>query len=1152
MKFLIVDTGLSEAIALRLADEGNKVFYYSVWEHADPYEGDTLYGRGLLDDHPKIERVQNWHSYVDKVDLILFNDISFGEDVSNLLKSGYKVIGTTKEGERLEADRWFPHEKFQHLRYPPMAKFKSVDKAVKHIKEKYDTNERVVVKLSGFVRGTYVSFGKDDAIDYILQHASKAEGEDVEILVQKFIDGVEVAVGAWVSRHFPLLNFGWNMNFEHKKKFPGDLGPNCYSEDTEVLTKDGWKLFKDVTYEDEILAYNKEKNKLVWEKPLKIYWKYYEGKLIHFKNRYIDLLVTPNHRMLGIPRKVFYKRGLDGLKVVSAEDLAKSGEFTVLQASTYGGYSPEYFELPAYRDGRGYTYKSVKIDFSVWVKFMGWYLSEGYVTKHCVYICQHKNTYDEQISAILKKMPFSFTRVKEGFKIYSTQLANYLKQFGKAKEKYIPSYIKNASSKHIRIFLEEFRKGDGSLHNSQNRYHSSSYRLISDIQEMLLKIGIASTIVSDKRKEMISPLSGKVYSCDTVYSLEERRTYYTSIRGNNKETVQYSGYIGSVTVPSSFIVVRRNGRVAISGNTGEMGTMLFWADVFDNDKLVRETLMPMSTWLRNHYGNHYVDINLLVEYNTGKVYVVEFTCFDEETEILTKEGWKDYKSVKVGDLALSIDPQTKEISWKRITNKIVLDYEGDMVRIGGDKQAVDIFVTPDHELIYEPYFKKEVLKSRADEIPSHCKIIRSGYWKGEEREYIEIPDYVEHHYLGKYGKYIDLSKPVKKVKAEVFMKFLGLYLAEGSIGSGKRSVVISQSPKSKRRDEIRQILEEFSTSLNCKLTENEKGFQISSIQLVNYLGKLGLVGKKSYEKFIPQEFKELSPKLLRDLLYGFYLGDGSYHRNQYIYATSSERLADDLQEIVIKIGKVANIYERKQKGTIMTIDGKKYTRNSNLYVVSERSKKINYYVDNRNKNIVTYKGKVWDVEVEDNHTLLVRRKGKPYFSGNCRFGYPHILITLPLILSDIGSLFWSMASGEATEVKYDTRPAVGIGINIAGYPNDCAMEPYFNMKFKINYPKEKELHKYYVPAGVYKQKGDKPNEFRVVPSHGRVFVAVGVGETLLESQLMAVDLAERVLLPDGIWRYDIGDRLYAEVPYLLKYGYISTQRAKQFMNILND
>lgn len=70
----------------------------------------------------------------------------------------------------------------------------------------------------------------------------------------------------------------------------------CYSDDTEVLTNHGWKLFKDLEVLDKIATLNSD-NKLEFQFPTE-YQKYDNvDKLYNFKGRNIDLLVTNNHNM---------------------------------------------------------------------------------------------------------------------------------------------------------------------------------------------------------------------------------------------------------------------------------------------------------------------------------------------------------------------------------------------------------------------------------------------------------------------------------------------------------------------------------------------------------------------------------------------------------------------------------------------------------------------------------------------------------------------------------------------------------------------------------------------------------------------------------------------------------------------------------------
>ena len=45
----------------------------------------------------------------------------------------------------------------------------------------------------------------------------------------------------------------------------------------------------------------------------------------------------------------------------------------------------------------------------------------------------------------------------------------------------------------------------------------------------------------------------------------------TCIRKNHFKTIDYNGYVGCVSISTGFVIIRRNNRVAISGNTGGMG-----------------------------------------------------------------------------------------------------------------------------------------------------------------------------------------------------------------------------------------------------------------------------------------------------------------------------------------------------------------------------------------------------------------------------------------------------------------------------------------------------------------------------------------------------------------------------------------------------
>src|SRR5581483_5315629 len=74
-------------------------------------------------------------------------------------------------------------------------------------------------------------------------------------------------------------------------------GP-CYSDDTEVLTRRGWLKFADTLPEDEFATRHPKTKALEWQQPTYFHKEAWQGDLLNFHGQTLDILVTPNHRML--------------------------------------------------------------------------------------------------------------------------------------------------------------------------------------------------------------------------------------------------------------------------------------------------------------------------------------------------------------------------------------------------------------------------------------------------------------------------------------------------------------------------------------------------------------------------------------------------------------------------------------------------------------------------------------------------------------------------------------------------------------------------------------------------------------------------------------------------------------------------------------
>ena len=217
-KFLFASlSGLISDIAWQVSKEGHEVRYYI----KDQKESDIADGF--------VAKSEDWEKDSDWADIIVFDDtLGQGEKAQALRAQGKKVIGGTAYTDRLEDDRSFGQEELKKagVNIIPYGEFESFDEAVEHVIKNPD---RYVIKPSGEAqnvkRRLFVG-EEEDGQDVIrmLEAYTKAFSDEIKVFqLQRMVTGVEVAVGGFFNGKqfvYPV-----NVNFEHKKLFPGNLGP---------------------------------------------------------------------------------------------------------------------------------------------------------------------------------------------------------------------------------------------------------------------------------------------------------------------------------------------------------------------------------------------------------------------------------------------------------------------------------------------------------------------------------------------------------------------------------------------------------------------------------------------------------------------------------------------------------------------------------------------------------------------------------------------------------------------------------------------------------------------------------------------------------------------------------------------------------------
>lgn len=236
-KFLFVSLeSLSGDLAWTLVKEGHEVKSYIKAPHdADVYQG-------------FVERIDDWKPWVDWADVIVFDDVEFGSIADGLRKKGKLVIGGSEYTDRLEIDREFGQSEMKRhgVNILPSWQFSSYDEAIKFVKE---NPSRYVLKPSGNTPSTgktLLFLGQEedgkDILELLEQNKNAWQKQAPVFLLQKYIAGVEVAVGAFFNGHdfiYPI-----NVNFEHKRVFPGDIGPFAGEMGTLMYWSEPNVLFK--------------------------------------------------------------------------------------------------------------------------------------------------------------------------------------------------------------------------------------------------------------------------------------------------------------------------------------------------------------------------------------------------------------------------------------------------------------------------------------------------------------------------------------------------------------------------------------------------------------------------------------------------------------------------------------------------------------------------------------------------------------------------------------------------------------------------------------------------------------------------------------------------------------------------------------------
>ena len=314
----------------------------------------------------------------------------------------------------------------------------------------------------------------------------------------------------------------------------------CFSDDTEILTSDGWKKGLDLEVGETIATFNTKTEEIEYLPVKRMAKDHYKGKMKRLKNRITDQLVTPNHRIL---RRIHnYQEGISPSKYVFEQ--ADSLKTRIPLIPLGGNFKGE--EL----NGDG-------------VNLLSWIVSEGSLCKNERVAIHQSDEFNhdncEEIRGILNRMeiPFDEQMKVSGFtgkrnclrfrinRPYSRAINNI---FFPEYKKNIPDILTNLSTDLNRKFIDTYMKADGWA--PENKIYTKKNEDVDRLQEMAVKSGWGSTSYVNKN------------GINVVRIIKHPETQISSIGD-----VDYDGMVWCPTTDNGTVVVRRKGKVFISGNS---------------------------------------------------------------------------------------------------------------------------------------------------------------------------------------------------------------------------------------------------------------------------------------------------------------------------------------------------------------------------------------------------------------------------------------------------------------------------------------------------------------------------------------------------------------------------------------------------------
>ena len=366
----------------------------------------------------------------------------------------------------------------------------------------------------------------------------------------------------------------------------------CLPPDTEILTKDGWKDGLSVGIGDSALSLNIKTGRSEWKRVSDVYRGRYKGDLLHFKDRHLDMLMTPNHRCVVQTRqRIPGQRKTDGVEW-SRLQMTQARHLNSRHRIPVSAICSSMPKCETFTDDQ--------------VRLVGWFVTEGFWRRY-----KEENRY----ASLCQSIPENVEVIRDLLKRLG----------GHANERRSKARASNATPNHPWLFVWLLRAPLNHFLLSVARDKSLSVEFVTALTSSQLQILVDTMMAGDGHLDkLFTQNPGKTaesfriactlagisngYSntgCRTAASVTLRKLNAYTLKRTKPRRVHYDGLVWCPEVADNgTFLARRNGKVFFTGNSYKaLPRSLEAAFAFgDPKKMMRFWKYPLAMAALNEYS----------------------------------------------------------------------------------------------------------------------------------------------------------------------------------------------------------------------------------------------------------------------------------------------------------------------------------------------------------------------------------------------------------------------------------------------------------------------------------------------------------------------------------------------------------------------